>query len=161
MTADKVLDKAKMKLAIGKWKSEGKEVVFTNGCFDIIHLGHVDYLEKASQLGQKLIVGLNADDSVKRLKGDNRPLNNQMARARILAAFEFVDGVVLFNEDTPKELISELLPDILVKGNDYLAENIVGADIVKANGGRVETISLVEGYSTTNIVEKIKKQNKK
>jgi rfaE bifunctional protein nucleotidyltransferase chain/domain len=157
MTADKVLDKAKMKLAIGKWKSEGKEVVFTNGCFDIIHLGHVDYLEKASQLGQKLIVGLNADDSVKRLKGDNRPLNNQMARARILAAFEFVDGVVLFNEDTPKELISELLPDILVKGNDYLAENIVGADIVKANGGRVETISLVEGYSTTNIVEKIKK----
>jgi rfaE bifunctional protein nucleotidyltransferase chain/domain len=161
MTANKILNKTDMKLAIGKWKSEGKEVVFTNGCFDIIHLGHVDYLEKASQLGQKLIVGLNADDSVKRLKGDNRPLNNQMARARILAAFEFVDGVVLFNEDTPKELISELLPDILVKGNDYLAENIVGADIVKANGGRVETISLVEGYSTTNIVEKIKKQNKK
>jgi rfaE bifunctional protein nucleotidyltransferase chain/domain len=157
MTANKILNKTDMKLAIGKWKSEGKEVVFTNGCFDIIHLGHVDYLEKSSQLGQKLIVGLNADDSVKRLKGDNRPLNNQMARARILAAFEFVDGVVLFNEDTPKELISELLPDILVKGNDYLAENIVGADIVKANGGRVETISLVEGYSTTNIVEKIKK----
>ena len=161
MTADKVLDKADMKIVIKKWQSEGKEVVFTNGCFDIIHLGHVDYLEKASQLGQKLVVGLNADNSVKRLKGENRPLNNQIARARILAAMEFVDGVVMFNEDTPKELISELLPDILVKGNDYLAENIVGADIVKAKGGRVETISLVEGYSTTNIVEKIKKQNKK
>ncbi len=155
-TANKIVNKKEIRDLIKSWQSNNKEVVFTNGCFDILHLGHIDYLEKSRALGDKLIVGLNTDLSVRRLKGEQRPLNNEEARARLLAALEFVDAVVLFSEDTPKDLIEWLQPDILVKGNDYLAENIVGADIVKARGGRVETISLVDGFSTTNIVEKIK-----
>lgn len=131
-------------------------MVFTNGCFDLLHLGHVDYLEKARHLGDVLVVGLNTDDSVRRFKGPDRPIQDQQSRARVLAALEFVDLVVLFNEDTPLDLISSLLPDILVKGNDYLAENIVGADVVIRHGGSVITIALVPGYSTTRIVEKIK-----
>ena len=156
-TASKIKPLNELKSLINQWQEDGDEVVFTNGCFDILHLGHIDYLEKSRALGQRLVIGLNSDSSVRRIKGKERPLNNEYSRARILAALTFVDAIVLFSEDTPKKLISELLPDILVKGNDYLAENIVGADIVKANGGRVETISLVDGYSTTNIVEKIKK----
>lgn len=159
-TQTKIVSKSDLKSKITSWKKEGKEVVFTNGCFDILHLGHVDYLEKARELGDKLIVGLNTDDSVKRLKGSERPLNNEDSRGRLIAALEFVDAVVFFSEDTPKELIETLCPDILVKGNDYLAENIVGADFVIKNGGRVETITLVDGYSTTNIVDKIKSLNK-
>ncbi|HNP17888.1 MAG TPA: D-glycero-beta-D-manno-heptose 1-phosphate adenylyltransferase [Fulvivirga sp.] len=155
-TANKIIDKNKIRDLIQSWQSNNQEVVFTNGCFDILHLGHIDYLEKSKALGDKLIVGLNTDLSVRRLKGEQRPLNNEEARARLLAALEFVDAVVLFGEDTPKDLIEWLQPDILVKGNDYLAENIIGADIVKAKGGRVETISLVDGFSTTNLVEKIK-----
>jgi len=138
-----------------KWKEEQQDVVFTNGCFDILHLGHIDYLEKSRLLGTKLIVGLNADASVKRLKGETRPVNNEYARARMLAALQFVDAVVVFSEDTPLELIKTLLPDTLVKGNDYQISNIVGADIVMANGGSVKTINLVDGYSTTKIIEKI------
>lgn len=156
-TANKIKTSDELISLIRQWQESGEEVVFTNGCFDILHLGHIDYLEKSRALGNKLVIGLNSDSSVRRIKGEERPLNNEYSRARILAALSFVDAVVFFSEDTPKELISQLLPDILVKGNDYLAENIVGADIVKANGGRVETISLVDGYSTTNIVEKIKK----
>lgn len=144
---------------VSTWKAEGLQVVFTNGCFDILHLGHIDYLEKARHLGDKLVIGVNTDSSVKRLKGPLRPLNDEYSRTRILAALAFTDAVTLFDEDTPYALIGELKPDILVKGNDYLAENIVGADIVIANGGKVETISLVEGYSTSNIIDKIKKQN--
>ncbi len=155
-TQSKIVNKELLHDQIKKWQQEGAEVVFTNGCFDILHLGHIDYLEKAKALGQRLVIGLNTDASVSKLKGPERPLNNEYARSRILAALAFVDAVVLFGEETPKELISYLKPNILVKGNDYLAENIVGADIVKANGGRVETISLVDGYSTTNIVERIK-----
>ncbi len=139
------------------WQHEGHHVVFTNGCFDIIHLGHVDYLEKARMLGDKLVIGLNSDDSVSRFKGPERPLQDQTSRARILASMQFVDLVVFFNEDTPLNLISELKPNILVKGSDYLAENIVGADVVKKNGGVVKTIDFVPGYSTTRIVEKIKR----
>lgn len=157
ITANKIKTIEELKPLIKQWQDEGDEVVFTNGCFDLLHLGHIDYLEKSRALGNKLVIGLNSDSSVRRIKGEERPLNNEYSRARILAALSFVDAVVFFSEDTPKELISQLLPNILVKGNDYLAENIVGADIVKANGGRVETISLVDGYSTTNIVEKIKK----
>lgn len=142
---------------IERWKDEGNEVVFTNGCFDILHLGHVDYLEKARSLGQKLVIGLNTDDSVKKLKGKDRPINPEYARARLLASLSFVDLVVPFGEDTPLELIRQLLPDILVKGKDYDISNIVGADVVLEHGGKVETIDLVDGYSTTNIVEKIKK----
>lgn len=151
----KSLSEAQKKIA--DWKSKGDKVVFTNGCFDIIHLGHVDYLEKARGLGDRLVLGLNTDDSVSRFKGPERPLQDQNSRARVLAAFQFIDLVVFFNEDTPLNLITELMPDILVKGSDYLAENIVGADVVNKGGGVVKTIDFVPGYSTTRIVEKIKK----
>ncbi|KXK25551.1 MAG: D-heptose-1-phosphate adenylyltransferase [Bacteroidetes bacterium OLB12] len=113
-------------------------MVFTNGCFDLIHLGHVDYLEKARNLGDRLVLGLNSDSSVSRFKGPERPLQDENSRARVLAAMQFVDLVVLFDEDTPLALISELIPDILVKGSDYLTENIVGADVVKKAGGEVK-----------------------
>ncbi|OHX65994.1 D-glycero-beta-D-manno-heptose 1-phosphate adenylyltransferase [Flammeovirga pacifica] len=140
-----------------EWKSNGEKVVFTNGCFDIVHLGHVDYLEQARLKGSKMILGLNTDDSVKRLKGEERPINNEYARARLLAAFEFIDMVILFGDDTPLNLISTLLPDVLVKGADYTIDNIVGAKEVMNNGGSVETITLVEGFSTSSIIEKIRK----
>ncbi|MEM6830485.1 MAG: D-glycero-beta-D-manno-heptose 1-phosphate adenylyltransferase [Bacteroidota bacterium] len=152
----KILDKENAFEKVAQWKNQGLEVVFTNGCFDILHLGHVDYLEKARGLGDKLVLGLNADDSVRRLKGESRPINHEQARARILASLQFIDLVVFFGEDTPLELISYLKPDILVKGKDYDVSNIVGADIVIEHGGKVETIELVDGFSTTNIIEKIK-----
>ena len=160
LTADKIVELKELQQRLQRWQAVGEKVVFTNGCFDILHLGHIDYLEKARHLGDRLIIGLNTDSSVKRLKGKDRPLNDQYARARTLAALAFVDGVTYFEEETPYELIRQLNPDILVKGNDYLAENIVGADLVLANGGKVETIEIVKGYSTTNIIEKIKQQNK-
>ncbi len=140
------------------WKNNQQKVVFTNGCFDILHLGHVDYLEKSRQAGDKLIIGLNTDASVKKLKGPSRPINNEYARARILAALEFVDLVILFNEDTPLELIKLLQPDILIKGNDYSIETIVGAKEVIENGGEVKTIELVPDYSTTKTIELISKK---
>jgi rfaE bifunctional protein nucleotidyltransferase chain/domain len=140
-----------------QWREEGKKVVFTNGCFDIVHLGHIDYLEKAREKGDKLIVGLNTDASVSKLKGETRPVVAEYARARMMAAFEFVDAVVFFAEETPLCLIEQLKPDILTKGSDYTVENIVGADFVLKLGGKVETLDLVEGYSTTQLIEKIKK----
>lgn len=138
------------------WQKEGKKVVFTNGVFDLLHIGHLTYLAKAAEMGDKLIIGLNADSSVKRIKGENRPVNDQNSRAMLLAALFFVDGVVVFEEDTPLNLISYLLPDILVKGADYSVENIVGAKEVIANGGEVKTITFVDGYSSTSIIQKIK-----
>ncbi|HRI79490.1 MAG TPA: D-glycero-beta-D-manno-heptose 1-phosphate adenylyltransferase [Cyclobacteriaceae bacterium] len=155
--ADKIKELAQAKARVQQWKADGKKVVFTNGCFDILHLGHVDYLEKARALGDKLVLGLNTDDSVSRFKGPERPIQDQHSRAQILASLQFIDLVVFFNEDTPLDLISALVPDVLVKGSDYLAENIVGADVVKKAGGVVKTIDFVPGYSTTKIVEKIKK----
>ncbi|MFT6970261.1 MAG: rfaE bifunctional protein nucleotidyltransferase chain/domain [Roseivirga sp.] len=146
-----------LKHQVKEWQNSGNRVVFSNGCFDILHLGHIDYLEKAKNLGTKLVIGLNDDPSVRKLKGPERPVNHEYSRARMLAALEFVDGITIFPEDTPKELIGYLLPDILVKGSDYSVENIVGADLVLANGGTVKTIDLVEGYSTTNLIQKIKK----
>ena len=149
-------DISKLQKKVEIWKFNNQQVVFTNGCFDILHLGHVDYLEKAAALGKKLIVGVNSDASVKNLdKGAERPINDEYARMRILAALSFVDAVVLFSEPTPLELIKKLKPSILVKGNDYTIENIVGADVVLENGGEVKTIELVEGYSTTKIINKI------
>lgn len=142
---------------VTSWKRDGKHVVFTNGCFDLLHLGHVDYLERARALGDVLVVGLNTDDSVARFKGPERPIQDQISRARVMAALQAVDLVVFFNEDTPLNLISTLLPHVLVKGSDYLAENIVGADVVKKAGGEVKTVDFVPGYSTTRIVEKIRK----
>jgi len=143
---------------IKNWKSEGKRVVFTNGVFDLLHLGHITYLAKAADMGDKLIIGLNTDASVKRLKGESRPINDQNNRAALLAALFFVDAVILFEEDTPRELISKLLPDVLIKGADYTVENIAGAKEVLANGGEVKTITLVDGYSSTSIINKIKGQ---
>ncbi len=156
-SAHKIVSLPEAKTKVKTWQQAGQKVVFTNGCFDLIHLGHVDYLEKARALGQKLVLGLNTDDSVSRFKGPERPLQDQNSRARVLAAMQFIDLVVFFNEDTPLSLISELVPDVLVKGSDYLTENIVGADVVQKAGGEVKTIDFVPGYSTTRIVEKIKK----
>lgn len=155
-TSDKIYTSADIFLPVMQsWKKQEQKVVFTNGCFDIVHLGHLDYLEKARALGHKLVVGLNNDASIKRLKGDTRPIIPEIARARLLAALGFVDAVVLFSDDTPLLLIQTLLPHILTKGNDYSVDNIVGASAVLENGGSVETIELVEGYSTSNIIKKI------
>lgn len=138
-------------------RAEGKKIVFTNGCFDILHSGHVFYLDEAKALGDVLILGLNSDDSVRRLKGEDRPLNSQDDRALVINSLRAIDYVVIFNEDTPFNLISEIKPDILVKGGDYKISEIVGADVVQKNGGLVTTIKFVEGKSTTAILEKIKK----
>jgi D-glycero-beta-D-manno-heptose 1-phosphate adenylyltransferase len=140
------------------WRSQGQKIVFTNGCFDLLHLGHVDYLEKARQLGDKLVLGLNTDRSISSIKGPNRPLQDEMSRARVMASLLFVDAVVLFDSDTPLELIKAVQPDILVKGDDYSIEQIVGHDVVQQAGGVVKTVPLVTGYSTTSIVKKIENQ---
>ncbi len=137
-------------------KKEGKKIVFTNGCFDIIHAGHVDYLEKAKALGDFLVVGINSDDSIRRIKGKCRPIITQEYRKRVVEALKPVDLVVVFDEDTPERLIKEIKPDVLVKGGDWKIENIVGADFVKSYGGEVKTIDFVYDISTTKIIEKIK-----
>ncbi|RFZ95030.1 D-glycero-beta-D-manno-heptose 1-phosphate adenylyltransferase [Mucilaginibacter conchicola] len=155
---DKITTLPQLQQTIAAWKSEGKKVVFTNGVFDLLHLGHVTYLAKAADLGDKLIIGLNTDASVKRLKGENRPVNDQSNRAAILASLFFVDAVVLFEDDTPRDLIAQLLPDVLVKGADYTVDQIAGAKEVLANGGEVKTITLVDGYSSTSIINRIKAQ---
>ncbi|MDB4903294.1 MAG: rfaE2 [Mucilaginibacter sp.] len=154
----KISDLGLLKTTVTDWQKEGKKVVFTNGVFDLLHIGHITYLAKAAELGDKLIIGLNSDTSVKRIKGENRPINDQNNRAALLASLFFVDAVVVFEEDTPLNLITELMPDILVKGADYAVENIVGAKEVIANGGEVKTIDFVEGYSSTRIIEKIRNQ---
>lgn len=154
-TDAKILNEAGLKQQLALWRFYGQKVVFTNGCFDLLHLGHVDYLEKARNLGDRLVLGLNTDTSVSALKGPSRPINAEYARARVLAALACVDAVVLFSEDTPYNLISIVQPDVLVKGSDYRPEDIVGYDIVTGRGGRVETIDFVPGFSTTNLVEKI------
>ena len=159
-TADKILNRQEVVQQVATWKAQGLRIVFTNGCFDLLHLGHVDYLEKAKKLGDKLLVGVNTDASVSRLKGPERPLQDEMSRARIMASLLFIDLVVLFDEETPYELIKTVRPDILVKGDDYAIQNIVGQDIVLENGGEVKTIPLVKGYSTSGIVNKIRRQLK-
>ncbi len=150
---------------VEKWKSENKTIVFTNGCFDILHKGHVTYLAKAAEYGDKLIIGLNTDESVKQQgKGDERPINSEDARLFVLASLEVVDLVILFNDQTPIDLIETLVPTILVKGADY-DENeynpsskkfIIGSDVVRSNGGKVKTVDLEDGYSTTSLISKIK-----
>ncbi|MEI7594334.1 MAG: D-glycero-beta-D-manno-heptose 1-phosphate adenylyltransferase [Bacteroidota bacterium] len=137
------------------WNFKNKKIVFTNGCFDVLHVGHIKYLAKAADLGSILIVGVNTDNSVKRLKGESRPINNQDARSTVLAALSFVDAIVFFEEDTPYNLIKLVQPDILVKGSDYKPEDIVGYDIVKNKGGDIITIDFVEGYSSSNIISKM------
>lgn len=155
-TASKIHTWNEAKAQVTKWKELAGKVVFTNGCFDIVHLGHIDYLEKARALGDKLVVGLNSDWSVRKLKGQQRPVVPEYARARMMSAFAFVDMVVLFTEDTPLQLIEHLTPDILVKGNDYKEDEIVGGTYVKSQGGKVLTIELVPGFSTSGLIEKIK-----
>ncbi|MEE0268100.1 MAG: D-glycero-beta-D-manno-heptose 1-phosphate adenylyltransferase [Bacteroidales bacterium] len=151
----KIVCRKDLKKLILKWRNANERIVFTNGCFDLLHLGHVDYLAKAKDLGERLIIGVNTDSSVKRLKGEHRPLQDENSRLHILAALQSVDAVVLFDEDTPYELIKEIEPDILVKGADYKIENIVGYDIVVSRGGSVQTIEFIEGYSTTLIEKRI------
>jgi rfaE bifunctional protein nucleotidyltransferase chain/domain len=154
---DKIVNSEAALLQVQDWKSQGYKIVFTNGCFDLLHLGHVDYLEKARDFGDKLVLGLNTDASVRRQgKGPERPLNDEQSRARLLASLFFVDLVVFFDEDTPYDIIAYLKPDILVKGDDYSVSTIVGADIVMSHGGNVKTVPLVKGYSTTSLVNKIK-----
>jgi rfaE bifunctional protein nucleotidyltransferase chain/domain len=155
---NKIQDLLSLKNLVKRWQTEGNKVVFTNGVFDLLHIGHITYLAKSAELGDKLVIGLNSDSSVKRIKGEDRPVNDQNNRAALLAALFFVDAVVVFEDDTPLNLITALLPDILVKGADYSIENIVGAPEVIANGGEVKTINFVEGYSSTSIIEKIRKQ---
>lgn len=151
---------------IPKWKAQNKPIVFTNGCFDILHRGHIEYLAQTSDFADKLVVAVNSDSSVKRLnKGDSRPIQDENSRALIIAALDFVDAVVIFDEDTPFDLIYNIKPNVLVKGGDYDAnctdksdkKYIVGSEVVNSNGGKVEVIQFVEGYSTSNIEDKIKK----
>ncbi len=142
-------------LTIKKEKLAGKKIVFTNGCFDILHRGHIEYLYKAKNLGDVLVIGLNSDPSIKRLKGDKRPINQEMDRAMVLAAIEFVDFVIIFNEDTPYNLIKKIVPDILIKGGDWTETEIVGYDVVKRHGGKVISSIFLQNYSTTNIIKKI------
>ncbi len=152
----KIPDPAELDRLIAYWKFKGFRVVFTNGCFDIIHRGHIDYLAKAAGLGNILVVGLNTDASTRRLKGPSRPINDEQSRAMILAGLGFVSCVVLFDEETPYNLIKKIQPDILVKGADYKPEDIVGYDVVKAKGGKVTTLEYLPGYSTSLIEQKIK-----
>jgi len=154
--ADKITGRAAIRARLSPWRGRGR-IVFTNGCFDILHPGHAAYLEQARNLGDCLVVGLNSDDSVRRLKGEERPVNQEEDRARVLAALGCVDFVVIFGEDTPLELIREVEPDVLVKGGDWPVEKIVGGDFVKDRGGRVLSIPLLEGRSTTGIIAAIKK----
>jgi D-beta-D-heptose 7-phosphate kinase/D-beta-D-heptose 1-phosphate adenosyltransferase len=152
---EKILDLERIKLRVAEWRASGETIVFTNGCFDLLHVGHITLLEDCRRFGSKLVLGLNADASVCRLKGPTRPIVSERERARVMAALAAVDAVVLFEEDTPLELIRALKPDVLVKGGDYTIETVVGHEDVLANGGRVEIIPTVEGFSTTNIVKKL------
>ncbi len=137
------------------WRFKDKKIVFTNGCFDILHRGHFEYLMQASALGDVLIIGLNTDVSVKKLKGENRPINDEQSRALALASLQFVHAVVLFNEETPTELIKIVKPHVLTKGGDYQVNEIAGSDFVLANGGSVEIIPFIEGYSSSKIIEQL------
>lgn len=151
---NKILNKDNLAEWVAECRAKGSKIVFSNGCFDILHRGHVEYLAKAADFGDEMLIGLNTDASVKRLKGPSRPINDEYARAIVLAGLEFISAVVLFDEDTPYNLIKVVQPDVLVKGSDYKPEDIVGYDIVTAKGGRVETIDFVDGYSTTRTIEK-------
>ena len=152
----KILPLSDLQKKIEEWKSEGKTIAFTNGCFDILHAGHIASLLQASKEGDKLVVALNADSSVRGLKGDSRPVNKEDARAVVMAAMGMVDAVTVFSEPTPKELILAIKPDVLVKGGDYKVEEIAGAKEVIEWGGRVVINPIVEGFSTTSIIEKMK-----
>ncbi len=141
---------------ISTLKTQGKKIVFTNGCFDLLHLGHVSYLAEAKKLGDVLVVGVNSDASVSRLKGKSRPIKDEQSRLAILQNLKMVDHAVLFSEDTPYELIKSILPDVLVKGGDWTVDKIIGAELVLDNGGEVRSLPFIEGYSSTALIDKIK-----
>lgn len=154
----KIQSEAQILKTVAQWRNQGESIVFTNGCFDLLHFGHLHYLADARDQGNRLIVGLNSTASVRRLKGANRPINDELTRAHLLAALAFVDAVVVFDEDTPFQLIEAVMPDVLVKGGDWKPEQIVGSDLVLNAGGKVLSLPFVEGYSTTNIEQKILRQ---
>ncbi|MGD9493762.1 MAG: D-glycero-beta-D-manno-heptose 1-phosphate adenylyltransferase [Bacteroidales bacterium] len=157
LISEKIMSREQLIQRVNTWRSERQTIVFSNGCFDIIHPGHAQYLAAAAALGSRLVIGVNTDESVKKLKGAARPVISENERCLLLASFQFVDAVCLFDEDTPLKLIESIIPDILVKGKDYTIDQIVGADVVLQHGGKVETIELVEGFSTSSLIEKIKK----
>ena len=154
----KITDLQGIQKKLEQWRKENRRIVFTNGCFDLVHRGHVEYLSEAADLGDVLVVGLNSDASVSRLKGPHRPIIDETSRSILLSALECIDAVVLFEEDTPLELIRKIQPDVLVKGGDYSEATIVGADIVRAGGGSVRCIPLTPDCSTSRIETKIKNQ---
>lgn len=152
----KVLDSKTLTSALTHYRQHGKKIVFTNGCFDLLHVGHIRYLEQAAALGDILIVGINSDDSVKKLKGPTRPIQNQNDRAEILASLKAVNHTVIFSEETPYDLISKVLPHVLVKGGDWAIDQIVGSEVVLAHGGQVKSLLFIDGKSTTKLIEKSK-----
>lgn len=153
---DKIMGREALARLCAGWKVKGQKIVFTNGCFDILHQGHIALLLEAAELGYKLVLGLNTDASVKKLKGESRPINDEVSRALIMASQLYVDAVTLFDEDTPLELIQAIRPDVIVKGGDYTPETVVGNDFVTAYGGEVVIIPTVEGFSTTVIIDRMK-----
>ena len=154
--SDKIKTQKELKRVIAYLRKQGKKIVFTNGCFDILHYGHIKYLQDAKGLADVLVLGLNSDSSVKKIKGSARPINKQLDRARVLSALSCVDYLTIFSEDTPLRLIRLIQPDVLVKGGDWQTEKIVGADFVKARGGKVLAIPYIKGYSTTKLINKIR-----
>lgn len=157
LVTDKIQERKNLSELAAQWRHAGKKIVFTNGCFDILHRGHLQILSDAAASGDILVVGLNTDASVKRLKGDQRPVNEESFRALMMASLQIVDAVTLFDEDTPLELIRALQPDVIVKGGDYSISNVVGADEVISRGGEVKIVPFVKGYSTTALIEAIQK----
>ncbi len=156
MNETRILTRERAADRVKSWREQGLSIVFTNGCFDLLHPGHVDYLERAGRLGDRLVIGINDDASVRRLKGPERPINPLRDRARMLAALRCVDLVVPFAEDTPLELIRSLMPDVLVKGGDYRPEEIVGSELVRRHGGRTVVMPFLRGYSSTSLIERIR-----
>lgn len=153
---NKIIGRESLAHICAGWRVKGHKIVFTNGCFDILHQGHISLLLEAAELGHKLVLGVNADASVKRLKGEGRPVNDEASRALLLAAQLYVDAVCIFEEDTPRELIQAIRPDVIVKGGDYTPETVVGADFVQSYGGIVAIVPLVAGFSTTNLINNLK-----
>ena len=153
---EKIFNRDELVRQVSRWRLLGKKIVFTNGCFDILHSGHLEVLSRAAEAGNILVVGLNSNESVSRLKGPQRPVNSEAFRTLMMASLQIVDAVSVFTEDTPLELITAIQPDVLVKGGDYTPETIVGADIVTRNGGSVLVVPIVQGYSTTGIIDRIR-----
>ncbi|MBF0385233.1 MAG: D-glycero-beta-D-manno-heptose 1-phosphate adenylyltransferase [Candidatus Omnitrophica bacterium] len=155
MLSKKIIKLPALKAKLSRLKKQGKSIAFTNGCFDILHFGHVCYLGKAKKKDSVLVVGLNSDASIRRIKGPSRPINKELERAAVLAALESVDYVIIFEEDTPLNLIAGIKPDILIKGADWKDKGIIGSDIVQKNGGKIEYIDFIDGFSTTALIKKV------